>query len=130
MTCHFFVPQGTQDLGVVQQHTTHASVLIICVVSAAHVVPQVGLLCGSATPETGLCVVPQHRILVGAHAGCSVVPCPFLHRGFVILKRGMVLNKTRYTYEQNGVVYKSLAEMRVYPGGVVDKMGWSVELPI
>ena len=27
MTCHFFVPQETQDLGVVQQHhLTHASV--------------------------------------------------------------------------------------------------------
>ena len=54
MTRHFFVPQGTQDLGVVQQRTTHASVLIIIfVVSAAHAVPQVGLLCESATPETG-----------------------------------------------------------------------------
>ena len=26
----------------------------------------------------------QHRILVGTHAGCSVAPCPFLRRGFVI----------------------------------------------
>ena len=57
---------------------------IICVVSAAHDVPQVGLFCGSATPESGLCVGPQHHILVGGDAGGSVVPCSFLHRGFVI----------------------------------------------
>ena len=32
----------------------------------------------------GLCVGPQHQIMVGGHAGCSVVPCPFLRRGLVI----------------------------------------------
>ena len=36
-------------------------------------------------------------------------------------KRGMVLNKTWYTYEQNGVVYKSLAERGVHPGGLLTK---------
>ena len=74
MTSHFFVPQGTQDLGVVRQHPRHASGRIIYVVSAAHDVSQVGLLFGSATPESDLCVGPQHQILVGGHAGCSVVP--------------------------------------------------------
>ena len=98
MTCHFFVPQGTQDLGVVQQHIMHASVRIICVASVAHGVPQVGLLCGSATPETGLCVVPQHRILVGAHACCSVVPCPFLRSA-----GALSLNKKGYGFKQNGL---------------------------
>ena len=71
-------------LASVQQHPRQASVRIICVVSAAHDVTQVGLLCGSATLEIGLCVGPQHRILFGAHAGCSVVRCPFFRRGFVI----------------------------------------------
>ena len=34
--------------------------------------------------RSGFCVGPQHRLPIGAHAGCSVVPCPFLRRGFVI----------------------------------------------
>ena len=58
-------------------------------VHTAHDVPQVGLLYGPATPESGLCVGPQHQILVGGHAGCSVVPCSFLRRGFVIEQKGV-----------------------------------------
>ena len=43
------------------------------ITEAAHGVPQVGLLGGSATPESGLCVDPQQQIiLVGRHASCSV----------------------------------------------------------
>ena len=33
----------------------------------------------------------------------------------------MILNKTGYTYEQNGVAYKSLAERVGYPGGLLTK---------
>ena len=40
------------SLGAVQQYPRHTSVRIICVVSTAHDVPQVGLLCGCATPES------------------------------------------------------------------------------
>ena len=46
--------------------------------------------------RSGFCVGPQHRLLVGAHAGCSVVPCPFLRRGFIIEQKG-------YNFKQNGV---------------------------
>ena len=52
---------------------SRASTRIICVVSAAHDVPQVGILCGSATLESGLCVGPQHQILVGRHVVVVVV---------------------------------------------------------
>ena len=87
-TNHFFVPRGTQDLGAVRQHPRHASVRIVCVVSAAHDVPQVGLLCGSATSESGLMWVrntrewpyvgPQHQILVDGHTGCLFSGATFI----------------------------------------------------
>ena len=86
----FSSPGEHTDLVVVQQYPRRASVRIMYVVFAVHNVPQVGLLCGSATPESGLCVGPQHQIiLVGRHAGCSVVRCPFLRRGFVIEQKGV-----------------------------------------
>ena len=62
-------PREHTDLGVVPKRV---SARIICVVSAAHDVPQVGILCGSATAESCLCLGPQHQILVGRHAGCWV----------------------------------------------------------
>ena len=46
----FSSPREHTDLGVVPRR---ASARIICVVSAAHDVLQVGILCGSATPNTG-----------------------------------------------------------------------------
>ena len=45
----FSPPREHADLGVAPKR---ASARIICVVSAAHDVPQVGILCGSATPNT------------------------------------------------------------------------------
>ena len=69
---------------------------IICVVSAAHDVPQVELLGGPTTPESGLCVGPQHQILVGGHAGCSVAPCSS-SAGY------LSLNKNGHSFKQNEV---------------------------
>ena len=39
--------------------------------------------------KSGFCVGPQHQILVDRYAGCSVVRCPFLRRGFVIEQEGL-----------------------------------------
>ena len=106
----FSSPRKHTGLGVVPRR---ASARIVCVVSAAHDVPQVGILCGSATPNAGRSAC---RLLGGA---VSIAPQGICHE----TKRGMVLNKTGYTYEQIGGVYKSLAEVGVYPGGLLTKWG-------
>ena len=84
---------------------------IICVVSAAHDVPQVGLFCGSATPESGLCVGPQHQRVVFVwvrntiywSVGMQAVQWCHVHSSTGDLSLNIKIKINGYRFKQNGV---------------------------